>query len=305
MKTIKAITTLLLSLACASSLAQNYKVTDFEESLRDLISTNVKDENGHNCAIIKFSTEDQGFSVDEAIDESDLKGDLYVYLPEGTEVITIRHRVHRTLTYHLPLHMQSGCHYKAVIDIIDKKLIGRVDPTQFLYAEAGMNILPFMGPSVTIGYKMRNLSAELGFTYGLNKTDDLYFYDMGATIKSAYKYQAVRAALRIGYSLPLTRSQQISLTPQAGVAYNIITGKEVKGVAATNSSYMDGFNTLSATIGAKLAFNFSGRMGLSITPEYDFGISSDESYDTVKKADDKLKNWTDGFCLTAALVYKF
>ena len=303
MDTFKTIITLLLSLMCVTSLAQNFTVTDFQESLQDVISTNVKDKNGNDCAIIKFSTEDTGFSVDNVLNSLENKGDLYVYLPEGTETITIRHRVHRTLFYHLPIHLQSGCHYTATINIIDKNLIGKVDPDKFLYAEAGMNVYPFLGPNLTIGYRMKSFSAELGLTYGLNKTDDLYFYDVGATIKSAYKYQALRVALRLGYTQPLSR--QIFLTPQIGVAYNNITGSKIKSVSATNKNYMDGFNTLSATFGAKLSVSFNSRIGLSVTPEYDLGIAKDKNYDTVKEADDLLKNWTDGFCLSAALVYKF
>ena len=299
----KTIATFILVLVCGTTLAQNFTVTDFEESLQDVISTRVKDKNGNDCAIIKFSTEDKGFSVDEATSISENAGDLYVYVPEGTETVTIRHRVHRTLFYQLPLHIQSGCHYTATINIIDKKLIGKVDPDKFLYAEVGANIHPFLGPSLTVGYRMNDFSAELGFTYGLNKTEDLYYYDVGASIKSAFNYQAMRVALRLGYTLTLSRL--IFLTPQAGVAYNSISGKKIKEVTATNSNYMDGFNTMSATLGAKLSFSFSSRMGLCLTPEYDFGISKDDSYDNVRKADDKLKGWTDGFCLSAALIYKF
>ena len=303
MNTFKTIATLLFSIICGTSFAQNFEVTDFQESLQDVISTHVKDKNGNDCAIIKFSTEDKGFSVDNALNSFENIGDLYVYLPEGTETITIRHRVHRTLFYRIPIHIQSGCHYTATINIIDKNLIGKVDPEKFLYAEAGMNIFPFLGPSLTIGYRMKSFSAELGLTYGLNKTDDLYFYAMGAAIRSAYNYQALRVALRLGYTQPLSR--QIFITPQVGVAYNNITGAKIKNVSATSKNYMDGFNTLSATFGAKLSFSFSSRLGLSVTPEYDLGISKDDNYDTVKKADDLLKNWTDGFCLSAALVYKF
>ena len=303
MDAFKTITTLFLSLICGTSLAQNFTVTDFQESLQDVISTNVKDKNGNDCAIIKFSTEDKGFTVDNALNSFENIGDLYVYLPEGTDAITIRHRVHRTLFYHIPIHIQSGCHYTATINIIDKELIGKVDPDKFLYADMGMNIFPFLGPNLTIGYRIKAFSAELGFTYGLNKTDDLYFYDVGATIKSAYNYQASRVALRLGYTQPLSR--QIFLTPQIGLAYNSITGTKIKDVTATNNNYMDGFSTMSATFGAKLSFSFSSRLGLSVTPEYDLGIAKDDNYDTVKKADDLLKNWTDGFCLSAALVYKF
>lgn len=303
MDTFKTIVTLFLSLIYGTSLAQNFTVTDFQESLQDVISTNVKDKNGNDCAIIKFSTEDKGFTIDNAINSFENIGDLYVYLPEGTDAITIRHRVHRTLFYHIPIHIQSGCHYTATINIIDKELIGKVDPDKFLYAEAGINIFPFLGPNLTIGYRMKALSAELGFTYGLNKTDDLYFYDVGATIKSAYNYQALRVALRLGYTLPLSR--QIFLTPQIGVAYNNIMGTKIKDVTASNSNYMDGFSTMSATFGAKLSFSFSSRLGLSVTPEIDLGVAKDDNYDTVKKADDLLKNWTDGFCLSAALIYKF
>lgn len=303
MNAFKNTITFLFSVICGTTLAQNFEITNFQESLQDVISTNVKDNNGNDCAIIKFSTEDKGFSVDNALNIFENAGDLYVYLPEGTEAITIRHRVHRTLFYHIPLHIQSGCHYTATIDIIDKNLIGKVDPDKFLYAEAGINIFPFLGPNLVIGYRMKSFSAELGLTYGFNKTDELFFYNIGATIKSAYNYQALRVAMHLGYTQPLSR--QIFLTPQVGMAYNNIAGQEIKDVTATDRGYMDGFKTLSATFGGKLTFSFSGRFGLCITSEYNLGITKNVNYDIVKKADDMMKNWTDGFCLSAALVYKF
>ena len=113
----------------------------------------------------------------------------------------------------------------------------------------------------------------------------------------------MRLALRLGYTLPLSR--QIDFTPQVGVAYNVINGNEIKDVTATNRSYMDGFNTMSATVGMKISFNIINHLGLSITPEYDFGIYKDDDYNIVKDKDSKLKSWTDGFCLSAALTYKF
>lgn len=302
-KTTTILAALLLPFFCVPIMSQNFTVSDFQESLLDVISTNIKDKNGNDCAIIKFSIEDVGFSVDNALNSIENFGDLYVYIPEGTEVLTIRHRVHRSLLYRIPMHIQSGCHYTAKINIIDKDLIGKVDPYNYLYADVGMNILPFLGPNVSIGYMMKSFCAELGLTYGLSKTGDIYFYDTGATIKSAYNYQALRASLRLGYSLPLSR--QVTLTPQAGVAYNYIYGKEIKDVTATNNKYMDSFSTLSATLGTKLSFNFGNHLGLCVTPEYDLGISKDDNYELVKKTDSKLKSWTDGFCLSVAFVYKF
>ena len=119
MRLSKTLSILFLSLLCLPALGQNFTVTDFEESLQDVISTNVKDKNGNDCAIIKFSTQDKGFTVDNALSSFENTGDLYIYVPEGTEVLTIRHRVHRTLLYRIPIHIQSGCHYTASINIIN------------------------------------------------------------------------------------------------------------------------------------------------------------------------------------------
>ena len=191
----------------------------------------------------------------------------------------------------------------ANINIINTELIGKVDPDKFLYAGLGMNVIPFTGPQLTVGYNMKAFCAELTFTYGFNKTDDVYFYGMGASIQSAFKYQALRAALRLGYALPLSR--QVLLTPQAGVAYNYIYGKEIDGVTATNSDFMKSFNTCSAILGAKLTFNFSGHLGLCVTPEYDFAIAKEDNYDIVKASNNKIKGWTEGFGLSVELMYKF
>ena len=303
MKHIYFFVTFIVAFICVPSFSQNFNVVDFEESLSDVISTHVKDKNGNDCAVIKFSTGDKGFSVDNAVDSYEMESELYVFVPEGTEKLTIRHRVHRTLHYSIPMHIASGSHYTARFEYVDPNLIGKVDPSKYIYGNIEFNVMPFLGPTFAVGYRMNNLSAELAFTYGLSKTDDIYFYGMGATILSAYNYQAMRLGLRLGYTLPISR--QIDLTPQVGVAYNVINGSEIKDVTATNRSYMDGFNTMSATVGMKLSFNIINHLGLSITPEYDFGIYKDDDYDMFKDKDSKLKSWTDGFCLSAALTYKF
>lgn len=303
MKIFKYFVTSFLSLMWVSSFSQNFTVTNFEESLLDVISTNVKDKNGNDCAVIKFSTEDKGFSVDDAINSFENLGDFYVYIPEGTEAITIRHRVHRTINYRIPIHIQSGCHYTATINIIDKNLIGKVDPDKYLYANLGMNIIPFMGPEFTIGYNFKSFCAELGFIYGFNQTGDIYYYGSGAAIQSAFNYKAMRVVFRLGYSIPLTR--QVTLTPEVGIAYNNIYGKEIKDITASNSKYMNGFSTLSSTFGTKLLFSFNSHLGLCVTPEYDLGVSKEDNYEHVKNTDSKLKAWTDGFCLSVALIYKF
>ena len=303
MKTYKTIATLILSLMFIPVMSQNFKVTDFEESLQDVISTNVKDRNGNDCAIIKFSTEDKGFSVDNAERCFETAGDLYVYVPEGTEAISIRHHVHRSLLYRIPIHIQSGCHYTATIQIINKDLIGKMDPDSYPYANIELNIIPFLGPKLSIGYNMKAFSAELGITYGFSKTDDIYYYGTGASILSAYNYQALRLGLCLGYSISLSR--QVMLIPQAGVAYNNIRGKEIKDVTVTDKGYMETFNTMSASLGAKLKFGLINHLGISITPEYDFGIYKDDNYKIVRDSNSKLKSWTDGFCLSLSLFYNF
>ena len=303
MKTTKRIALLLLTFLCIPAMAQNFMVTDFEESLQDVISTNVKDNNGNDCAIIKFSTEDKGFTIDNAVRSFENVGDLYVYLPEGTEAITIRHRVHRTMLYRFPIHIQSGCNYTANIQIINKELIGKIDPDNYLYANVEFNIIPFVGPKLAIGYNMKAFSAEMGITYGLRKTDDVYFYGTGASIQSAYNYQALRLGLSLGYAVPISR--QISLIPQAGVAYNYIYGKEIKDVTVSNKGYMKSFGTMSATLGAKFKFVFIEHIGVCITPEYDFGIYKNDNYKIVKEFNNTLKSWTDGFSLSLSLFYNF
>lgn len=303
MKITKTIAPLLLVFLSIPVFSQNFTVTDFEESLQDVISSNVKDKSGKDCAIIKFSTQDKGFTVDEAITSFESIGDLYVYVPEGTDVLTIRHRVHRTLFYKIPIHIQSGCHYTASVNIINTDLIGKIDPDQYLYANVGLNIIPFLGPEVSIGYMMKSFSAELGLTYGFKKTDDIYYYSTGAAIQSAFNYQAMRVSLWLGYSLLLSR--QIALTPQIGVAYNHIYGKEIKDITAANSSYMDGFNTMSALLRTRLSFNLNSHLGLNVAPEYALGLSKDKDYDLVKDSNSTMKSWTEGFGLSVSLTYKF
>jgi len=287
-----------------------YTIENFKEDFITPNISEINDNTGQKCACIIFSTEGNGFSVDDAVtvDET-TPGQLKVYFPCATEIITIHHPILGSFRYKLPIKLGSRVTYTATIEVKKqyKRLIGRIDPFKYIYGNLEFNVMPFLGPTISIGYKWDQLSAELGFTYGFSKTDDIYYYGSGATILSAYNYQAMRLGLRLGYSISITKKKDMELTPLVGVAYTIINGKEINAVTTTNRGYMDGFNTMSATLGARLSFKFPHfpHWELSLTPEYDLGIYKDDNYDKVKEMNTKLKSWTDGFCLSAALKYNF
>ena len=44
---------------------------------------------------------------------------------------------------------------------------------------------------------------------------------------------------------------------------------------------------------------------LQITPEYDFGLKKDKSFDVLGAADTKIKSWTDGLNINAGLTFHF
>lgn len=306
------------TLSARLSSAQEMSVKRFEEATTDLMARTKprQDLNGNDCALVKvqIAAQDVNFSGNIMGGVANVGNEYWVYMTEGSKRLTIRH------PSYLPLEvlfadyginsLKGKTTYVLTLFLGEKPQDVPVpnsenwEPDKFLYTEVGMNVFPFLGPNLTIGYRMKSFSVEFGLIYGLNKTGDVYYYkNVETTIKSAYNYQAFRMAMRLGYTQLL--SQKIFLTPQIGVAYNNITGKEIKDVTATSKNYINGFNTLSATFGAKLSFSFSNQLGICVTPEYNFGISKDDNYDTVKKVDGTLKNWTDGFSLTAALVYKF
>ena len=168
-----------------------------------------------------------------------------------------------------------------------------------VYVGAGYNIISISGPSVALGFDFNHHNIELGAVFGVNKTDDLYFYDSSTNVNAAYNYKAIRIQLRYGYDFKVT--DFFSVMPQVGGAYNLYSGNEV----LNSSSNYDSANSMSIIGAVRLLTSFNDRFKLQITPEYDFGVYKDKNCKMIYDFDKDFKSWTSGFNLNIGLIYFF
>lgn len=295
--------------ATAQSRRQEIQISHFEHNPMDLGArmNPVLDRNGDACARIKFHVRDTTFVVTSNMGvlkrETEL-GVVSVWVPQGTKRLTIRHEGVLPLVYNIPMPIVSKTGYKAVLEVADEAVGGNVQKPRSpykAYIGVGYNVLAISGPSVAVGMMVNHHQIELGAIYGLNKSDELYFYNSEGSLVAGHKYNAIRAQLRYGYEIPL--NDMISLTPQAAVAYNAIVGSAADG--ASGSTLYKNANSLTVGGAVSLSVSLTKNIGLYLTPEYDVAAYKDNTCKIISEADKSVKNWSEGFNLNVGLRIMF
>lgn len=300
----KVILLVVLALNCIIQMcAQNINLTRFERNYTSLIASMdpVYDNAGEACALIRFYVRDDGFEIEPNLGYLRVEkktGEIRVWLPAGTKRLTIRHKGAMTLSgYEIPMTLEPKVTYEAELEIAEKK---KVAFPYNIFTQVGYNVLSISGPSVSIGADISHHIVELNAVYGLNKTDDWYFYNTDGSVNAAYNYQAFRVGLRYGYNIKAT--EIISIIPQIGAAFNFMNGTSVAGTSG--GSYKSA-NSISGLVAAKLAVALSKSFWLQVTPEYNFGISKNDVCKLVGENDNTFKSWTDGVNLNVGLMIYF
>ena len=297
---------MLLMVSATQMEAQDIQITRFERNYTSLIASvsPVYDNTGEACAVLRFFVRETDFVIEPNLGmmkQEVLPGEIRLYVPKGTKRLTVRKNKWMPLTgYEIPVTIEPKVTYDVELSITDEALNrNKANKGHNVYIGAGYNVMSISGPSVALGFNFNNHDIELGAVFGLNKTDDLYFYDSNSQVKGAYNYQAIRIQLRYGYDFHLT--DFFSIMPQVGGAYNLYSGKEV----VSGSSNYDSANSISAFVAARLIASFNDHLKLHITPEYDFGVYKDDNCKMLSDYDKTFKNWTEGFNLNVGLIIKF
>lgn len=298
---MKKILILMLLMAAAGKIsAQDIEITKFERNYTSLIASMnaVYDNTGEACAVIRFFVRGDGFIIEPnmgMMKQETKPGEIRVWVPKGTKRLTIRKEGLLPLTgYNIPMTIEPKGTYEVEVSVNDG-----ANKHHNVYAGVGYNALSISGPSVALGFDINHHNIELGAVYGLNKTDDMYFYDANSDVTGAYNYQTIRIQLRYGYDIGIT--DFFSIMPQAGAAYNIFTGNEV----VKGNSTFDSANSLSAIVAVRLVTSFNNRFKLHITPEYNIGLNKNDNCKVLSDFDSKFKSWTEGFNLNIGLMYFF
>ena len=298
----KILILMLLMIAAEKINAQDIEITKFERNFTSLIGSvdPIYDNTGEACAVIRFFVRGDGFIIEPnmgMMKQETKPGEIRVWVPRGTKRLTIRKEGLLPLTgYSIPLTIEPKVTYEAEVSVNDG-----ANKHHNVYAGVGYNALSISGPSVALGFDINHHNIELGAVYGLNKTDDMYFYDSNSDIAGAYNYQAIRVQLRYGYDISVT--DFFSVMPQVGGAYNIFIGNEV--VKGDGKGDYDSANSISAIVAVRLVTSFNNRFKLHITPEYNFGLNTNDNCRILSDFDSKFKSWTEGFNLNIGLMYFF
>ena len=304
---MKKILVFMLLLATASQLkAQDIQITKFERDITNLKASTepVYDNTGEACALIRFLVSGKDYTIEPNLGmmkQEVLPGEIRIWVPKGTKRLTVRKQDRMPLTgYEIPVVIEPKVTYDVELSITEEALKrNKANKGHNVYVGAGYNIISISGPSVALGFDFNHHNIELGAVFGVNKTDDLYFYDSSTNVNAAYNYKAIRIQLRYGYDFKVT--DFFSVMPQVGGAYNLYSGNEV----LNSSSNYDSANSMSIIGAVRLLTSFNDRFKLQITPEYDFGVYKDKNCKMIYDFDKDFKSWTSGFNLNIGLIYFF
>ena len=302
---MKKIIIMLLAVVTASQLkAQDIEIKRFERNYTSLIASvnPVYDNTGEACAVLRFYSRDKDFIIEPNLGmmkQEQLSGEIRVWVPKGTKRLTGRKNSLMPLVgYEIPVVIEPKVTYD-----VELKVKRESNKGHNVYIGAGYNIVSISGPSVALGFDLKHHNIELGAVFGLNKTDDMYFYDINSDVNAAYYYKAIRIQLRYGYDIRVT--DFFSIMPQVGGAYNMYNGSEVGSEVVNSSNNYGSANSVSVIGAVRLVTSFNDRFKLHITPEYDFGVYKDNKCKKLADFDKDFKSWTEGFNLNIGLIYFF
>ena len=147
------------------------------------------------------------------------------------------------------------------------------------YLGAGYTIAGLGGITGILGTVIYNHDIQFSYTFGLNKTSSVNWYDNG-TFLSSMNYQQSRIAVKYGYQFNLLR--QLALTPQVGYAYHFLGGNILEG----SNSYGDRANAHAFSIGLKILAVPFQHCYLFVAPEYDIAFKKSNTYTNISNQAD-------------------
>lgn len=305
MKKILTLLAVLLIFTIDMEAQRKIQVSKFERNVTSLIGsmTQVKDNSGEVCAVLRVRMTDNDFEVEANL--GDLKkevktGEMLLWVPIDTKRLIIRHPGVIPYSYEIPMRLEPRATYDMELELVEEEKAAALGSNTHFYVHAGYNVLSISGPAAGFGIKYKQHLIEVGVIVGLNKTEDLYFYNSTGNMVAANNYQAFRISGRYGYECIL--SDIISITPEVGVAYNMLNGNNIAGTSS--SSYKNG-SSISALVGARLAVGLTKSIWLHMTPEYDFGLTKDNVCKLVSDNDKTFKSWTEGLSLNVGVLVFF
>lgn len=164
------------------------------------------------------------------------------------------------------------------------------------YIGGGYSLGAISSAVLNLGVNIGKLNLEADYNYALSKSQTIYWYGAGS-YEASYSPSLILSG-KIGWVIPC--GEKFSLTPQAGARF-------VKTKETTNreTSFVNGANCLSATLGLRAEYSLSKHFGICLTPEYSLPIKKSPGYEIITDAQNAISNFNTPYSITAGAVVKF
>lgn len=172
------------------------------------------------------------------------------------------------------------------------------------YFEVGAGLGSDLNMTAAIGMELAKFNLEVDYSYSFKKAPVIYWNYVGDEVKS-YIYNYYEASK---YSPSLILAGKLGYCVAAGARYKITPQLGVRFVRFGEDPYSEfiyGPNCLSMSVGIRGYFAISSLFGISLTPEYAFGVKRSEGYKMLTDVSSKIKNYAEGFNAKIAFVVSF
>lgn len=154
------------------------------------------------------------------------------------------------------------------------------------YMQAGYDVADFSAVNFGLGGYIHNFNLEGNYIYGLSKGEMIYWNDMTGEIPPfdvTYKL-AHGANVKLGYGFQI--NSRIRITPQVGCQFIML--KDEYSLDKLN-------NATSVTAGARFNVALAPHLGLSVSPEYMWGVYKSDLFKELSEVSSKIKGYSDRF----------
>ena len=159
------------------------------------------------------------------------------------------------------------------------------------YASIGATYAKIPGVTMRIGCTIANVGIEAGYTLGLTKSDDVYWFQNDPDIyDSTCQYSMDAFTLKLGYQFRFI--QRFGIMPQVGYL-----GQRLRGGTRGNGAMCHNLS-----VGARCIFTPVPVLGIFITPEYAVPVSVNELYKSISAPAGLSEG---GIYITAGLSFNF
>ena len=168
------------------------------------------------------------------------------------------------------------------------------------YAEAGVRVGTFVSFGGTIGGYISNVNIEASAFYGTGNSETIYWSGNDTKPISSIYHPELVVNGKVGYGI--AAGTRFRITPQLGINYLSLkeSMQEESNVTPANGS-----NVTSALFGVRFSAIITNHFGVSLSPEYSFGVGKSNGYKELEAVSSKIKNWGQGFNVKLGLMIAF